>query len=495
MRVSQCTSRARHTRSKKRSRWRPGATRGRGQRSRFSRLASGSRRLARAARGRPGCRHHDGRRAPRRGRVAKRRVGRSRRSTPVEPGTYDVMLRVDGGRDGATLEVPHCAGRKRVVARRHGGAVTAGAGLRAARDRGAHEVVVAVEVSKYERRIACGERPRLGARVTTREGLGVLDFASPYASRGGGQAVVFVPPGPRSRPSRGRCSSVSTPGTGRCGRTPPTPSSSREATARDVVLLLPSGLGNSLYTADAEDEAMRAIDALAEVVVVDPRRGVACGAPRWAERARPRIGFHHPDRFAGVTSFFGDSRYDLTTYVRALLPDEAAAHAVNALDVGRQRAAPAGVARPRRGRRDLAHPPERDARRRDACEAGFAVPVRPRSRDGPRGALVARFLSTLVVARAATARVPDAGDAGRRTGACDRGTRARTACTWCVGPSAETRSSPSKRAKTASTCRARRVCGRSSLDPGALGTRADHPPPIVLDGVSGVTARWAARTP
>jgi hypothetical protein len=45
------------------------------------------------------------------------------------------------------------------------------------------------------------------------------------------------------------------------------------------------------------------------------------------------IGFHHPDRFATVTSFFGDSKYDLRTYVHGILRDESAAHRVNALDI------------------------------------------------------------------------------------------------------------------------------------------------------------------
>jgi hypothetical protein len=33
------------------------------------------------------------------------------------------------------------------------------------------------------------------------------------------------------------------------------------------------------------------------------------------------------------------------------------------------------------------------------------------------------------------------------------------------------------------------------VDPGALGTSAERPPALVLDGVRGVEARWAQRTP
>jgi predicted esterase len=104
------------------------------------------------------------------------------------------------------------------------------------------------------------------------------------------------------------------------------------ARAADVVLLMPSGLGNSLYTASAEDEAMRALAALGDDVAVDPDRVTLWGASMGGAGATT-VGFHHPDRFAAIVSLFGDSRYDLSTYVRAILHDEAGAHQVNAFDV------------------------------------------------------------------------------------------------------------------------------------------------------------------
>jgi hypothetical protein len=45
------------------------------------------------------------------------------------------------------------------------------------------------------------------------------------------------------------------------------------------------------------------------------------------------IGWHRPDRFAFVASYFGDAKFDLSTYVRNLLPTEEAAHRINPLDV------------------------------------------------------------------------------------------------------------------------------------------------------------------
>ena len=69
----------------------------------------------------------------------------------------------------------------------------------------------------------------------------------------------------------------------------------READARDVLLLMPSGLGNSLYTADAEDEVLRAIDALSSVVAVRPLDVSVWGASMGGAGATT-IAFHHPDQ-------------------------------------------------------------------------------------------------------------------------------------------------------------------------------------------------------
>ena len=55
---------------------------------------------------------------------------------------------------------------------------------------------------------------------------------------------------------------------------------------------------------------MRAMAALAARVAVDPHRVSIWGASMGGAGATT-IAFHRPDRFAGVTSFFGDSEYDL----------------------------------------------------------------------------------------------------------------------------------------------------------------------------------------
>jgi enterochelin esterase-like enzyme len=186
-------------------------------------------------------------------------------------------------------------------------------------------------VSRYERRIACGDPVRVGRRETTRDGLALLTFDSPHAARGGGRAVLYVPPGHDAHRAAPLLVGAH-PWNGSIWTYAAYGELLAEARARDVVLLMPSGLGNSLYTADAEDEVLRAVDAAGEVIAID-RAAVSLWGASMGGAGATTIGLHHPDRFASVTSFFGDSKYDLATYVRATLPTEAAAHRVNALDV------------------------------------------------------------------------------------------------------------------------------------------------------------------
>jgi pimeloyl-ACP methyl ester carboxylesterase len=328
-------------------------------------------------------------------------------TTPLEPGRYELRLRIvdpegsrsTGAADGAVVQVPVCAGRSgaRVDGRSIGEAagplvVPLGAGKRD------HDVVVFVDVSRYERRIACGERPRSGATTDTNEGLGTLVFDSPRRDRGGGKAVVYVPPGHDLR-APGALLVGLHPWNGGIWTYAAYQELLREAAARDVILLMPSGLGNSLYTADAEDEVLRAIDALSSVVAVRPLDVSVWGASMGGAGATT-IAFHHPDRFAAVTSFFGDSRYDRSTYVRSILVDERAAHAVNALDVVENaRNLPVWLVH---GEDDATSPILQSAMLADALrERGFAVRFDRVPGIGHSGALVARFVAQ-VVDRAAT---------------------------------------------------------------------------------------------
>jgi pimeloyl-ACP methyl ester carboxylesterase len=404
-----------------------------------------------------------------------------------EPGDYEMRIPVDGGAAGAMVAIPPCAGRRRVEldgaeAPSAPGPVVVSVGP------GMHDLRITVRVSAYERRIACGEPLRIGSRVTTREGLGVLAFASPHGARGGGQAVVYVPPGHDLTAPSALLVGLH-PWNGTMWTYAAYAQLLREARNRDVLLLLPSGLGNSLYTADAEDEVLRALGALADVVRIDPRRVSLWGASMGGAGATT-VGFHNPDRFAGVTSFFGDSRYDTATYVRSILRDESAAHRVNALDVVENALVlPVWLVH---GEDDRTSPIRQSEMLAQAMrDRHLTVQFDRVPHMGHRGALVARFLAE-VVARAATARVPD------------RVTRVeyRSVRPWDSGAYGVhlERRSPEGDGFVAVDARAdgvhvTRAEGLRAvvLDPGALGTSPEHPPPIGFDGVRGVEARWTGR--
>ena len=244
------------------------------------------------------------------------------------PATYTLRLAVAG----EDVRIPHCNGR---------GAVTIDGTVRDKGSKGplvlhlggeaVHEVRIDIVVSAYEKRIACGERVRVGAAAHASDGLSLLRFSSPHKGPAAGEAVVFVPRGHDVKKAGPLLVGVHPWNGG-----PWTYAAYRElleeAQAKDVVLLMPSGLGNALYTAAPEDEVMRAIAAAMAEVAVDPQRMSIWGASMGGQGATT-IGFHRPHRFAFVASYFGDARFDLSTYVRNLLPTEEAAHKINPLDV------------------------------------------------------------------------------------------------------------------------------------------------------------------
>ncbi len=156
--------------------------------------------------------------------------------------------------------------------------------------------------------------------------------------------------------------------------------------------------------ADAEDEVLRALDALGAELAIDRARVSIAGASMGGAGATT-VGLHAPDRFASITSFFGDSKYDLATYVRAILKDEAAAHRVNALDVvDSARNVPVWLVH---GEDDRVSPiAQSEMLARALGQRGYAVRFDRVPGMGHAGALLARYARELV-AKASAARAPE----------------------------------------------------------------------------------------
>ena len=321
-------------------------------------------------------------------------------SAPKTPGLHTVRFRAQG----EAVLVPHCNGRERVLVdgmvkdRGSKGPLVLRLG-----DDAPHEIAIEIAASSYEKRIACSEPARIGAVVRSSDGLTRLTFASPHTAKGGGEAVVFVPGGhDRTRPA------ALLVGAHPWNGSPWTYAAYNElleqAGLRDMVLLMPSGLGNSLYVADAEDEVMRAIDALAGELAIDRQRVSIWGASMGGAGATT-IAFHRPDRFAFVASYFGDSRYDLSSYVKGILGDEKGARRVNALDViENARPLPVFLVH---GEDDRISPMKQSTMLRDAMKkAGFSVELERVDGMGHEGPLVVKHIRH-VVDRAASAVAPE----------------------------------------------------------------------------------------
>ena len=406
--------------------------------------------------------------------------------TPLEPGHYQVRLLVEARADADTLSVPVCAGRERVAVDDRELPAAEGP-MVVPLAPGPHDVRIALAVGAYERRIACGEPPRLGAAVSTNDGAGVLTFASPSSSAGGGRAVVYVPPGHDVHSPRPLLVGLH-PWNGSIWTYAAYAPLLREARARDVLLLMPSGLGNSLYTAAAEDEVLRAIAAVSETLAVDPKAVSLWGASMGGAGATT-IGFHHPDRFASVTSFFGDSKYDLGTYVRSILGSEANAHLVNALDVvDNVREVPVWLVH---GEDDKTSPIRQSEMLAGALrERGWRVRFDRVAGMGHSGALVTRFLPQ-VVSVAAGARVPDRVDrvTYRSVRASDTG--AYGVLIVRATPHADAFVDVERQGDAVHLLRAEGVRA-VVLSRGAFGAPAGGVLPIVVDAVpaAGVDVRW-----
>jgi pimeloyl-ACP methyl ester carboxylesterase len=322
-------------------------------------------------------------------------------TTDVAPGARWLAFTAPAGADAVLI--PVCAGRKRVHVGEQVTPETPGpriVGL--PRNGQEHRVVVELDIGSYEHRVACGGAPRVGVRGQTSEGLHTLAFDSPHRASGGGQAVIYVPHG-HDKTMRSTLLVGLHPWNGTPWTYAAYGSLLDAADSQDVVLLFPSGLGNSLYTAPAEDEVLRAIDAAQAKMPIDPDRITLWGASMGGAGATT-IGFHHPDRFAEVISLFGDSKYDLSTYVKGILHDETGAHLVNAVDiVDNARNVPVWLVH---GEDDHVSPLRQSAVLDRALRAmGFAVTFDRVPHAGHEGRVVSAFAERIVEAAAHARRV------------------------------------------------------------------------------------------
>lgn len=248
----------------------------------------------------------------------------------LAPGAVTIRATAPGDRAG--IEIPVCGRRGAVTI--DGARYAPPPGpfvVRVAPRAAPHAIEIEITVSEYEKRVACAEPIRAGTVVDVRDGTVAIDFASPESARGGGRAVVYVPPGHDVTKPSALLVGVH-PWNGDAWTYAAYAELLAAARANDVVLVMPSGLGNSLYTAGPEQEVMRAIDAVTHAVAIDPRRVSIWGASMGGQGACT-IGLHRPDRFAFIASYFGDARFDITSYVRSILPTPEAAHRVNPIDV------------------------------------------------------------------------------------------------------------------------------------------------------------------
>lgn len=353
-------------------------------------------------------------------------------TTPVTEGRHTVAFQVAPS-EAARLVLPPCAGKVAPTVRLDGQpqspTVTARGQLLSI-PAGTHQVTLELAVSGYEKRVACGFAPRFGAVTWSEAGLRTLRYAS-ARPKGSctrcrpGQALVYVPRSVVVEKSRGFANGKPPlllglhPWNGALETYAAYTDLLDAAEAEGVVLLFADGLGNSLYTETAEAEVVAALDALIAAFPIDPARVSIFGASMGGAGATT-VGFHRPDRFASITSLFGDSKYDLSSYVRTLIPDEAAAKRVNALDmIDNVRNVPVFLIH---GDADKSSKIEQSIWLEQALGArGFAVRLDRKPGRGHEGTLVSEYAKEMVQRAAHSTRATPSRISYRSFRAVDRG--------------------------------------------------------------------------
>jgi pimeloyl-ACP methyl ester carboxylesterase len=102
------------------------------------------------------------------------------------------------------------------------------------------------------------------------------------------------------------------------------------AEQRGWIVVVPDPRGNLLYTGKSELGVLEAIDRVRADLKIDDARVHLTGVSMGGAGAL-QIGYHFPDRFASIAAWYGDSLYDLATYVGPILRTKANAERYSVL--------------------------------------------------------------------------------------------------------------------------------------------------------------------
>jgi len=181
--------------------------------------------------------------------------------------------------------------------------------------RGVNVLAVEVVIARHHGGVRWQGEPALGQPTVLRRGLLQRSFVS-EVDGSDQQLTVFVPDG---------CSLatrlplvVALPGWNGNPFSFAHSALLAEAAQRCWLVLTPATRGNVLYTRQAEEGVLEALELVSRELPVDPTRVFLTGVSMGGAGAL-QIGYHFPDRFAAIAAFYGDSLYAMSTYVGRIL--------------------------------------------------------------------------------------------------------------------------------------------------------------------------------